>query len=129
MQQKYPELSTRIQSTFIDMILIIVMMFVFASVLDRFENVPDWVRIAMFAGLFVVYEPICMTLGATLGNYVKGIRVRKHTDPTKRINILQAIVRYPIKVLLGWVSFLTIHADPQRRAMHDLASGSVMVKL
>ena len=129
MPEKYPQLTDRIQSTFIDTILIIIMMFVFASILDRYENVPDWVRIALFAGLFVVYEPVCMTLGSTLGNYIKGIRVRKNSDSTKRINIFQAIIRYPIKVALGWISFLTIGSDPKRRAIHDLVSGSVMIKL
>jgi uncharacterized RDD family membrane protein YckC len=129
MEEKYPQLSERIQSTFIDMILIIILMFVFANILERFDNVPDWVRIGMFAGLFIAYEPFCMTLGSTLGNYLKGIRVRKNSDSTKRINIFQAIVRYPVKVFLGWISFLTISSNPKRRAIHDLVSGSVMIKL
>ena len=129
MEEKYPQLTDRIQSTFIDTILIVILMFVFASILDKFDNVPDWVRIVMFAGLFIVYEPICMTLGSTLGNYLKGIRVRKDSDSTKRINIFQAIIRYPVKVFLGWISFLTINSNPKRRAIHDLVSGSVMIKL
>ena len=129
MEEKYPQLTDRIQSTFIDTFLIIILMFVFASILDKFDNVPDWVRIIMFAALFVAYEPFCMTLGSTLGNYLKGIRVRKNSDSTKRINIFQAIIRYPVKVLLGWVSFLTINSNPKRRAIHDLVSGSVMIKL
>lgn len=129
MQEKYPQLTDRIQSSFIDMMLLIVLMFVFASILDRYENVPDWVRIAMFAGVWVVYEPLCMTIGFTLGNYVKNIRVRKYSDSTHRINIFQAIIRYPIKMLLGWVSFLTINTNPKRRAIHDLVSGTVMIKL
>lgn len=129
MEEKYPQLTDRIQSTFIDTFLIVILMFAFASILDNFENVPDWVRMAMFLGLFVAYEPLCTTLGATLGNYLKGIRVRKDSDQTKRINIFQAIIRYPVKILLGWVSFLTIHSNPKRRAIHDLVSGSVMIKL
>src|SRR5450432_2752269 len=129
MTEKYPQLTDRIQSTFIDTLLIVVLMFLFASVLDSYNNVPDWVRIAMFASLFVAYEPLCMTFGSTLGNFIKGIRVRKNGDPAKRINFFQAIIRYPIKVLLGWLSFLTIGADPKRRAIHDMASGSVMIKL
>jgi len=129
MEDKYPELTDRIQSALIDTIFIVIMMFVFAAILDKFENVPDWVRIAMFVGLLFVYEPLCMSIGFTLGNYIKGIRVRKNADSTKRINIFQAIIRYPIKLILGWISFLTIGADPKRRAIHDLVSGSVMIKL
>jgi uncharacterized RDD family membrane protein YckC len=129
MTEKYPELLDRIQSSFIDAILVLILMFVFAGILDKFDNVPDWVRITMFAGLFIVYEPLCMTFGFTLGNYIKGIRVRKESDSTKRINIFQAIIRYPIKVFLGWISFLTMGANPKRRAIHDIVSGSVMIKL
>ena len=129
MEEKYPQLTDRIQSAFIDAILIVILMFIFASILDKFDNVPDWIRIVMFAALFIAYEPLCMTLGSTLGNYLKGIRVRKNSDSTKRINIFQAIIRYPVKMFLGWVSFLTIHSNPKRRAIHDLVSGSVMIKL
>ena len=128
MEEKYPELRDRIQSAFIDMILLIVLMFVFAGILDNFSNVPDWIRIALFAGLFL-YEPICLTVGCTLGNYVKGIRVKSYADTNKRINILQAFIRYVLKILLGWLSFLTIGTDPKRRAIHDMAAGSVMLSV
>jgi len=128
MQKEYPYLGDRVQSTFIDTVLLIVLMFIFSAILDRYNQVPDWVRMAMFVGLFVIYEPVCMTFGCTVGNYVKGIRVRKVSDSSKRINILQAYLRYPVKVLLGWMSFLTINSNAQRRAIHDIVSGSVMVK-
>ena len=124
----YPLLGDRIQSTLIDTILIITLMFVFAAILDRCENVPDWVRIALFFGLFGIYEPVCTSLGCTLGNYIKNIRVRQYNDTRKKINIIQAIFRYLFKIGLGWISFLTIHSNSQRRAIHDLVAGSVMIK-
>ena len=129
MEEKYPQLSERIQSTLIDTILIVALMFLFTNLLDKFNNVPDEVRIILFVGLFIAYEPLCMTLGCTLGNFIKGIRVKKYSNTTKRINIFQAIIRYVVKVCLGWVSFLTINSNPKRRAIHDLISGSVMIKL
>jgi uncharacterized RDD family membrane protein YckC len=129
MTDKYPELKDRIQSSFIDGIVIIIMMFVFAAVLDKYEHVPDWIRIALFALLFVIYEPLSMTIGCTLGNFIKGIRVRKNGNTAKRINILQAIIRYPVKIFLGWLSFITIGVDAKRRAIHDMVAGSVMIKL
>ena len=124
----YPSLSDRVQSTFIDGILIIILMFVAASILERYEDPPDWIRIVLFFGIWGVYEPVCTTCGFTIGNYMKGIRVRRVSDPTKRINILQAFFRYLLKFSLGWISFLTIHFNPERRAIHDLAVGSVMVR-
>lgn len=129
MEEKYPSLVTRLQSTFIDTILIIILMLIFSNILDRFSNVPDWLRICLFAFIFIIYEPVFTSLGSTLGNYVKGIRVRKIEDTTKRINIFQAIIRYPVKFALGWISFLTIHTNLQKRAIHDLIAGSVMIEL
>jgi uncharacterized RDD family membrane protein YckC len=128
MNEEYPDLKDRIQSAFIDLTLLIVLMIVFASIIDKYENVPDWVRMAI-VGFFIVYEPLFMSFGCTLGNFIKGIRVRKHSDSTKKINILQAIIRFPIKFMLGWLSYITIGSSPKRRAIHDLAAGSVMIKL
>jgi uncharacterized RDD family membrane protein YckC len=128
MEEKYPQLTDRIQSTFIDTLLIVVLMFVISSILSKFDNVPDWVRIILFIGLFV-YEPIFITFGCTLGNYLKKIRVRQNSDSTENINIFKAVLRYLFKLFLGWFSFLTINSNPKRRAIHDLVSGSVMIKL
>ena len=128
MTEQYPELKDRIQATFIDGILLLGLTFTLAAIIDKFEHVPDWVRAALLVP-FIVYEPVSMTLGCTLGNYIKGIRVRKVDDTSRKINIFQALVRYPIKFGLGWVSFLTIGSNPKRRAIHDLAAGSVMIKV
>ena len=128
-QPEYPLLGDRVQSTFIDTILIVVIMFAFASILDKYENVPTWVRIVLFVGLWGIYEPLCTTFGATLGNYIKKIRVRKIGKYSSRINFFQAIIRYLLKIVLGWISFLTIHFNKERRAIHDFAAGSVMIKI
>ena len=125
---EYPTLSDRVQSTFIDSIFIVIMMFVFASVLEKFSDPEDWVRIAMFFGLWAVYEPLCTSLGYTIGNLAKGIRVRSSSNMANKINFFQAFIRYMLKMGLGWLSFLTIHTNNQKRAIHDLAVGSVMIK-
>lgn len=129
MEENYPSLLERMQSSFIDLIFIILLMFIFSTALDYFIAVPNWVRISLFFLLFIAYEPFCTSLGFTFGNYIKGIRVRRYEDPNKRINLLQAIVRYPIKYALGWLSFVTIHSNREKRAIHDLIVGSVMIKL
>ncbi|MCH5715347.1 RDD family protein [Niabella hibiscisoli] len=127
--ENYPLLTERIQSTAIDAALIVISMFVIAMVLDRYERVPDWVRIGLFVGLVVVYEPLCTTLGFTVGNYIKGIRVRQFDNSDKKINFLQALLRYVFKLALGGISFLAIFFTKKRRAIHDMVAGSVMIKL
>lgn len=125
---EFPTLSDRVQSTFIDSLFIIILMFLSASILEKYENAPDWIRIALFFGIWGIYEPLCTSFGFTVGNYAKGIRVRKASNPQMKINIIQAIFRYLLKISLGWISFLTMHWNPQRRAIHDFAAASVMIK-
>ncbi|MDO3640974.1 RDD family protein [Mucilaginibacter sp. L3T2-6] len=127
METEYPSLSTRLQSIFIDMIFLIAFMIAISSLLDHFPSAPGWIRAVAFIAIFAIYEPACLAFGCTVGNYIKGIRVKKFTDTGSRINILQAFIRYVVKLSLGWISFLTIHSNPERRAIHDMASGSVMV--
>jgi uncharacterized protein YneF (UPF0154 family) len=103
------------------------MMIIVSSILGNFSNVPDWLRIVLFIAIFIIYEPVCVAFGCTIGNYIKRIRVKKYTDINSRINFFQAMIRYTVKVCLGWLSFLTIHSNPSRRAIHDFASGSVMI--
>lgn len=129
MEEEYPSLVERSQSTLIDAIFIIILMIIFSNILDGFSYVPDWLRIVLFIFLFIAYEPLCTSYGCTLGNYFKNMRVRKNDDSTKRISFIQAIVRYAIKILLGSISFLTIHSNLKKRAIHDMAAGSVMIKI
>ena len=127
MEDEYPRLIVRLQSLFIDTLIIIACMVIFSMILDHFPGAPDWLRISLFLAVFIFYEPFCLTFGFTIGNYVKGIRVRKFGDTNNRISFFHAVIRYLVKALLGWISFLTIHSNPSKRAIHDLASGSVMI--
>ena len=128
-EPQYPLLSERVQSTFIDTLFIVIMMFLFSSVLDKYPTAPVWVRVAMFIGIWVLYEPVCTCTGFTIGNYIKGLRVRQFKDPSRRINFIQAFFRYITKFFLGWLSFLSINTNKERRAIHDFLVGSLVIKL
>jgi uncharacterized RDD family membrane protein YckC len=126
MENKYPTLLSRIQSITIDTLLLIAFMAIFTIMLDGYKNVPDSLRMWLFISL-IMYEPLCTTFGATYGNYKLGIRVRKNSDESKRINIFQALIRYFFKTIFGWISFLGIFTNSKKRAFHDQISGSVMI--
>jgi len=132
MEKEYPELKTRIQSAFIDGILIIVLMFVAAWVLDKIgvgdDEQSGITKAIVFVSIWGVYEPVATMFGATLGNYIMKIRVRKVDKQGKRLNVLQAFVRFAFKFLLGWLSFVTINFDERRRAIHDMVAGSIMLE-
>ena len=124
----YPKVLDRVKSNTIDMILIIGCMLLFSEILALFNNVPDWIRAVLIASLFF-YEPLCIVFGATIGNDKMQIRVRRFSDESKRINILQSIGRYFFKIMFGWLSFATIFTNQKNRAIHDILSGSIVVKI
>jgi len=53
--------------------------------------------------------------------------VRKHSDPGKKINLIQSYLRFIVKFLLGWISFITISFNEEKRAIHDFAGGTIML--
>ncbi len=122
----YPSLLKRFQSASIDGILLLFLMLGFYQLCDALA-VPIWLRV-VFMAFLLLYEPLCMTFGCTLGNYVVGIRVRRDGDYGRRIHFGQAVLRYLFKLLLGWLSFLTVHANLRKRAMHDMMTGTVMIR-
>ncbi|HWB24471.1 MAG TPA: RDD family protein [Chitinophagaceae bacterium] len=125
----YASLSDRVKSIFADTLFIVILMFIFVAILNNFDNPPDWVKIAVFITIWLLYEPVCVVLGCTIGQYMMNIRVRRVNNTAMRINIFQSYIRYIIKVALGWISFLFIASGEKRQALHDLAVGSVMIKL
>ena len=126
---RYPTIAKRVQSIFVDLLFIVILMFAAAKIIDLFGDAPDWVRIVLFLGLWGVYEPFCTAYACTIGNYLLKIRVRKINHPAERINLFQAYMRYIFKSSLGWLSFLSVHTNEERRAIHDLVAGSVMIEL
>lgn len=124
----YASLADRIKSIFIDTVFLIVLMFIFASLLGSMDNPPDSLRIIMFIFLWIVYEPFCVAFGCTIGQAIIGIRVRRTNDHERRINLFASYVRYAVKIFFGWLSFLSISFSGQRQALHDMAAGSVMLK-
>ena len=128
MEEKYPFMLERIQSMLIDSVLIMAFMIIFSDILSNFNDVPNWLRAVLLISLFL-YEPIATTFGGTIGNNIKGIRVRKNEDESRSINFFQAIIRYFFKLLFGWLSFITIFSNDKKRAIHDIFSGTVMIKV
>jgi len=132
MEPEYPELKTRVQSTFIDVILMILLMFAAAWILDKAgvgdEEENGMMKAIIFISIWGIYEPLSTTFGATLGNYLMKIRVRKAGATGKKLNLFQAFIRFAFKFSLGWLSFLTIHFNAQRRAIHDIVADSVMLE-
>ena len=126
-----PPLLLRIQSMFIDTLVIMTLMFV-AFKLNDVLDLRSSVLSIVFISVIALYEPICISLGQTLGQKIMGLKIKKissvkNNQDYQNINLIQSIVRYLAKICLGWISLLTIHSDKYGQALHDKMGGSVMV--
>jgi len=60
-----------------------------------------------------------------------GLKVQKFSfleneNQKSNLNIFSSVIRFFTKILLGWLSLLTIHGDDYGRAIHDKLGDSVM---
>jgi uncharacterized RDD family membrane protein YckC len=75
----------------------------------------------------IAYEPLATAFGCTLGQALMRFRVRT-VEGLKRIGVTQAYGRFLVKYLLGIISFVTMPARSDRRAIHDLASETIVIE-
>jgi uncharacterized RDD family membrane protein YckC len=122
----YPTLATRYKALFIDaMLLLFVLIVIMLAVDGSSMRTPIMVSSAFV--ILLTYEPMLTTYSRTVGQRLMRIRVGRYADPTRKIGLVNAYIRWFAKGLLGWVSFVTIHFNQERRAIHDLASDSMVI--
>ncbi len=124
----YPGLLERVKALIADSVCIILFMMTLSYLYSSLDNVSDTVRKISFLFVFFLYDPIfTSTFGGTIGHMIIGLRVKKQSEYKQNINLFQAILRYIVKALLGWLSLLTVLSNKEKRAIHDLASGSIIL--
>jgi uncharacterized RDD family membrane protein YckC len=122
-----PSLRTRYVSMIIDVLIIVLIALGATQLFEIIGIVPNWIRAATFIFVFLLYEPILVSVGCTVGQLLLNIRVRRFKDPTIKLLFPMALIRFLVKAFLGWLSFVTIIFNVNRQAIHDLASGSIMI--
>jgi len=124
-ETEYPSLVRRFQASFIDGILSFILvgsLMAFANTIDEHSG---WVKVvALIIGLS--YEPLMTRYAYTIGQRITGMRVI--SADTGELTLYDTYLRYIVKFALGWISFLTIHSNPHKRAIHDFAAGTVMIR-
>lgn len=121
-----PRLPRRYAATAVDGLLILAAMIIPTIVLPSDTALMRGIRIAVATGAILVYEPICTGRFVTLGQWAAGVRVRRF-DTGVRIGLLRAYGRLLIKGFLGFISFFSLAFTPGRRALHDMATGSIVI--
>lgn len=124
----YPGVFLRVKAMVIDGIVLLVFMVVASSFFSLFNEVPDVVRVSAFVFIFLLYDPLLTTFwGGTIGHRFAGIRVRKDWNEKSNIQFPQAVLRYIVKALIGWISLLTVGGNKKGKAIHDYVAGSVVI--
>lgn len=122
---KYPNVLRRYLATLLDAFALWCVVYAFSRVpaLTAGGTLAYWgLGVALF-----FYEPVLTTYACTLGQAVMRIRVRT-PESLGRINLVQAVGRMIVKYLLGIISFLTVPARKDRRAIHDLSADTIVIE-
>lgn len=126
-EKRYPSLKERVKAIFIDNFIIIILMTIASYVFSLFENVSDNYRIFILI-LIIMYDPLFTSFfGRTIGQKMNRICIKRESDETKNLVLPIAIVRYFIKLILGWVSLLIVTNNEKHKAIHDMAVESVVI--
>lgn len=124
----YPSLMERVKAIMTDTVIIIIMMIIFSYVFSSIDDLPDISRKIAFVFLVALYDPLTVAfLGGTPGHLINNLKVRRSYDHSRKLNIFISFIRYGIKLILGIVSFLTISAQSEKRAIHDLFTESIVL--
>lgn len=123
----YPSLLKRYKAMLIDALILLTILIIVMVAIGDHENRAAIMLILVSALSF--YEPLLTKYAGTVGQRVMGIRVRDYNAPSKPIGFWQAYIRAWIKAFLGWLSFITIRYNREHRAIHDVATSTVVIML
>ena len=125
MTVEYPTILRRYLSSFIDLWFVVGVLFFVPYVIGDSEATLT-VRITAGIIMLFLYEPLFTSKLCTLGQKIMGIRIRKF-DNYQKLSFPAAVLRVFIKGLLGFISLFTIIFSEEKRAIHDLASDSIVI--
>ncbi|WPP49346.1 RDD family protein [Catalinimonas niigatensis] len=124
----YPSLVKRLQAMMVDFLILLSLFSLISLMIGEIGEVAPWVRASIFLGIICLYEPLLVAFtGGTLGHKLFHIRIVSADDSQRNISFIKAVIRILIKSALGWISFLTVTANAQKQAIHDMASGSLVI--
>jgi len=127
-ETNFASISDRIKAVFADSLVIIGFLISFTYFFESFEHVHENAKIIAFVFVFALYDPLMLSIfGGTIGHMVVGIRVKREKNHSKNIYFHMALLRFIIKISLGWISLLSISFNKNKKAIHDYAANSVVI--
>lgn len=122
----YPRIAKRMQAFLADGVILGVGIIVTLIIISNLG--VQGVESVIMAGLAVILlEPALVSFtGGTIGHHILGLRVVKN-NTKQNLTFFSALIRFVIKVLLGFYSIVTLFTTKQYQAIHDLLIGSIVI--
>ncbi|MBR9919743.1 MAG: RDD family protein [Bacteroidetes bacterium] len=125
----YPAIIDRIKAAFFDSLFLVLVIYILSLTTQNIQIESNAFRIIGIGFILLMYDPLFTHFsGGTIGHHFTGIRVKQEKNPNLNITLPKAILRFILKASLGWISLLTVSGDSAKRAIHDKAIGSVVVR-
>ncbi|MFA0963718.1 RDD family protein [Roseivirga sp. BDSF3-8] len=124
---RYPCLITRTIASFVDLLIAGIAGLALWE-LNRLLAIPPVVNYVSVV-FIIMYQPVCTSLGATLGQYLMNIRIRQVNNMHKTINMLRSVFRFFLKLVLSLASMVPLQTREDNRSLHDIASGSIVINV
>ena len=123
----YSRLIRRVRAVLIDSVILPVTLLSILVLGDTLGVSDAYGKVMLIAIPVLILEPGLVALtGGTVGHHLLGIRVAKQ-DGSGNINVFAAAVRFAVKLLLGWLSFILVLTTAKHQAVHDLVVRSIVV--
>lgn len=123
----YPRLIRRVRAALIDSVLILLGFFAGVAAVGLSGVEQPYAKLVFLLVPVLILEPVLVAFtGGTVGHHLMKIRVGK-AGGAGNINLFAAMLRFVVKLLLGWLSFVFILVTRRHQAVHDLVAGSRVV--
>lgn len=123
----YPRLIRRVRAFLLDSVILPITVFGALIGGDALGVSHAYGKVALVLGPVFFLEPGLVAItGGTIGHHLFKIRVTK-LDGHGNINVFAATVRFVVKLLLGWLSFIFVLTTRKHQAVHDLVARSVVI--
>ncbi|GCC51819.1 RDD family protein [Chryseotalea sanaruensis] len=125
---QFPSLLSRVKALILDSLVILFVFSIVSVLINLLGDIPSFLKGFILIFMFYLYDPLLTSFfGATLGHRIMSLTVRKYNNHDLKISLGKALLRFFLKLFLGWISFLTVTSSKQKRAIHDIVSGSIVI--
>ncbi|MFT5700441.1 MAG: putative RDD family membrane protein YckC [Desulforhopalus sp.] len=126
MDASYPRFIRRVKAALIDSFIIAILVVFCVAALAESESVPSYFKIFIILLPIFIIEPLFVALtGGSPGHHLFNIKIRGKSED-KKLSIQKSILRFFLKVLLGFISLPLVIITRKNLILHDIASGSIV---